>query len=177
MEIHIKKILSKKHLLLVGGSKSERQSVVTKIIENTNYETFRFPKGMKLIDEYIDFVRKNKLYNPWYKAKGKYGDDQILDFHNDWISENHSLIVIEEIQMMEERWKIELIKWYLEEVEYHRKGENFIHLLISQNKENGLIEKLSESFHIKKLRNRTRKQIIESCLNKIDISTWKISVK
>ena len=64
MEINVKKILGKKHLLLVGGNKTERQSVVTKIIQNTNYETFRFPKEIKLIDEYIDFVRKNKLYNP-----------------------------------------------------------------------------------------------------------------
>lgn len=177
MEINIEKILSKKHLLLVGGTKKERQSMVTKIIENVNYETFRFPKEMRFIDDYLDYVRKNKLFNPWYEVKGKHGDNQVLDFHSDWISENHSLIVIEEIQMMEERWRIELINWYLKEVENHKKGEKLIHLVISQDEENGLIEKLSESSCIENLRNRTKRQIIEGSLKTIDITTWNISVK
>jgi hypothetical protein len=170
MEINIEEILNKKHLLLIGGSKTERESIVTRIIENSNYETFRFPKEMKLFDEYLLHVRKVKLFDPWYDVKGKHGNDQVLDFHRDWISDNHSLIIIEEIHMMEERWRLELIRCYLEEVENHKKGEKFIHLIISQDEESDLVKKLSEVIHVENLRNRTKRQVIESCLKIIDIS-------
>lgn len=69
MKHEILKILDKKHLLIVGKSETERRNFVGYIIENTNYETFRFPAGMKLFHEYSDFVKKEQLYQPWYEAK------------------------------------------------------------------------------------------------------------
>ncbi len=100
--------LNKKHLLIIGGTNVQRQKLIDEIIKGSNYEFFRFPKQMRTIDDYIDFVRKEKLYQPWYSKKGKFGTNQVLDFHRDWISENNSLVVMEEFQEMEQIWKMDL---------------------------------------------------------------------
>jgi len=162
-------ILSKKHVLIYGKSEVDRKSFIDQIIEKTNFETFRFPKGMKSIDEYIEFVRTNKLYEPWYAKKGKFGSNQILDFHRDWITENHSLIILEEFQNMEERWKLDLLKSYLEEVAFRKKGQKIIHLIISQENQNGLLNLLDKVFGIPENEKRTKRQIIDGSLEIIEI--------
>jgi hypothetical protein len=165
-----KNILNKKHLLIVGKSESERQSLINKIIETTNFEPFRFPKNMKSIYDYIDFIKKEKLYKPWYQKKGNFNTNQILDFHWDWISDNNnSLIIMEEFDSMEEIWKIELLRIYLNEIENRKKGEKNIHLIISQERENELIEKLSKVISMRENERRTEKQIVEQNLELIEI--------
>jgi len=164
-----KDILNKKHLLIIGASEIERRSFINDLIVGLNFEVFRFPSNMKLFDEYYDFIKKEKLYEPWYKAK-KYNGNQILDFHWDWISENNSLIIMEEFEQMEERWKIELLRIYLNEIENRKKGEKKIHLIISQENENGLIEKLANVIERRENERRTEHQIIAQNLETLNIS-------
>jgi hypothetical protein len=165
-----KNILNKKHLLVVGSTEIERQKFVSELIIIANYETFRFPSKMQSFGDYLEFVDKVDLYKPWYHKKGKFGYNQILDFHRDWISANNSLVILEEFELMEERWKIEFIRLYLNEIENRKKGEKKIHLIISQESENGLIEKLSKVIDIKENERRTKKQIVKQKLEVIDIS-------
>lgn len=168
MKDEILNLLNKKHLLIVGKSEIERRNFVSYIIENANYETFRFPSKMRLFDEYYDFIKKQKLYKPSYQAKS-YNGNQILDFHWDWISENNSLIVIEEFDFMEERWKMELIRIFLNEINNRKKGEDKIKLIVSQDSENGLIENLSHIISFKDNEKRLKRQIIEQHLKLINI--------
>ena len=168
--MELNKLLQKKQILIVGGSKDERKKVINTLIEKGNFETFRFPKSMKNIDEYLEFVRVKKLYQPWYSKRSKFGGNQILDFHRDWIRENHSLVVMEEIQQMDEKWKIELLSLYINEVEQHKKGKKFIHLIVSQDKEGDIIENLADQIYSnRKNENRTKRQIVEGNLEIIEI--------
>ncbi len=168
MKDEIIDILNKKHLLIVGKTEIERRNFVSYIIENVNYQTFRFPSNMRLFDEYYDFIKKEQLYKPWYEAKS-YNRNQILDFHWDWIAENNSLLVLEEFDFMEEKWKIELLRIFLNETENRKKGENRIKVLLSQDNENGLIDKLSNVINMKEYEKRTKRQIIEQNLKLINI--------
>lgn len=161
-------ILNKKHLLIVGKSELERRNFVSNLIENANYETFRFPSKMRRFDEYYDFVKKEHLYNPWYESKS-YNGNQILDFHWDWIAENNSLLVLEEFDYMDERWKIELLRIFLNETENRKKGENKIKVILSQESENELIDKLTNVINRKENEKRTKRQIVEQNLELINI--------
>jgi hypothetical protein len=163
-----KNILNKKHLLITGKSETERRKFINDLIVEVNFEVFRFPSNMKLFDEYYDFIKKEKLYKPWYDAKS-YNGNQILDFHWDWISENNSVIIMEEFEQMEERWRIELLRIYLNEIENRKKGEKKIHLIISQESENGLTEELAKVIDIRENERRTEKQVIQQNLEIIDI--------
>lgn len=89
---NIKEILKKKHLLIIGKTEIERKNFVTKLIQLSNYETYRFPSKMKLFDDYFDSMKKMKLFKPWYESKS-YNGNAIWDFHRDWISESNSLLV------------------------------------------------------------------------------------
>ena len=168
MKDEILSLLNKKHLLIVGKSEIERRNFVSYIIENANYETFRFPSKMRLFDEYYDFIKKQKLYKPSYQAKS-YNGNQILDFHWDWIAENNSLLVIEEFDFMEEKWKMELIRIFLNEINNRKKGEDKIKVILSQDSENGLIENLSNLINFKDNEKRSKRQIIEQNLELINI--------
>jgi hypothetical protein len=163
-----KNILNKKHLLIIGKSEIERRNFINDLILGLNFEVFRFPSNMKLFDEYYDFVKKEKLYEPWYNAKS-YNGNQILDFHWNWISENNALIVMEEFEQMEESWRIELLRIYLNEIGNRKKGEKKIHLIISQESENGLTEKLAQVIDIRENERRTKKQIVQQNLEIINI--------
>ncbi len=163
-----KDILNKKHLLIIGKSEIERRNFINDLIIGLNFEVFRFPSNMKLFEEYYDYIKKEKLYEPWYNAKS-YNGNQILDFHWDWISENNALIVMEEFEQMEEIWRIELLRIYLNEIENRKKGEKKIHLIISQESENGLIEKLAKVIDIRENERRTEKQVVQQNLEIINI--------
>jgi hypothetical protein len=65
----IKNILNKKHLLVIGKSEIERRDFISELIVEVNFEIIRFPSNMKLFDEYYEFIKKEKLYKPWYRAK------------------------------------------------------------------------------------------------------------
>ena len=167
-----KNILNKKHLLIIGKSETERQKFINSLITEVNFEMFRAPSKMKTFEDYCDFVKMKKLYKPWYEAK-TYNLNQIFDFHEDWISENNSLIIMEEFDYMEEGWQIGLLRIYLSKLEKRKKGEKKIRLIISQESENGLIEKLAEDlFYIRENERRTKLQIIEQNLGVVDISRF-----
>ena len=172
--ITVKEILRKKHLLIIGKTEIERKNFVTKLIEIAEYETFRFPSKIKSFDDYYDSMKIMKLYNPWYQVR-KYNGNAIWDFHRDWISENNSLLVLEEIQDMEETSKFEIIILCLNEMDNKKKGDDTIHLIISQENENELVEKLANSiFPLRENERRTQRQIIEQNLEIIDISEFKL---
>ncbi|WP_420573455.1 hypothetical protein [Kordia sp.] len=163
------KILRKKHVLIIGKSETERRHFINQLLNIVNYETFRFPKAMRTIDEYFNFIKKHQLYQPWYPQKS-YNSNQILDFHWDWITENNSLIVMEEFQYMEKQWQIELIKEYINAIENHKKGEKHIHLIISQDSENEIVSEISETIFIQENERRTKIQIMAQNLEIIDLS-------
>ncbi|MFK8102316.1 MAG: hypothetical protein AB8G15_07325 [Saprospiraceae bacterium] len=163
-------ILYRKHLLLIGGTEKTRQQAITALIEKTNFETFRFPKGMKDIDTYVNFVQKKKLFTPWYEKKGKYGINQVLDFHRDWISKNHALVVLEEFQEMEEASKLDLLASYLNEVAHRKKDQKVIHLIISQATEDGLIDQLSKIIKPSLTGKRTNNQVVQGSIEVIAIN-------
>jgi hypothetical protein len=161
--------ISKKQLLVVGGDESHRKVFVDQIIQELNLDYFRFPKALTTIDDYIDFVRKEDLYKPWYKKKGKFNTNQILDFHRDWIDDNNSLIVLEELDGMELNWKIDLIKAYIEPIANRKKGEKTIRLIVTQEEENNILTEIEkELFYTED--NRTRQQIINNCIEVINLN-------
>ena len=57
-----KKLLDRKHLLIIGKSETERRRFINELIDNVHYTTFRFPSRMRSFDEYVDFVKKAQLY-------------------------------------------------------------------------------------------------------------------
>jgi len=161
--------LKRKHLLIIGGQEIQRKKLIDNILKAANFEFFRFPKQMKTIDNYLDFVRRENLYQPWYSKKGKFNDNQVLDFHRDWISENNSLVIMEEFQNMDKRWKMDLLKSYIDEVENRKKGEKTMRLIISQENENELIGNLSNEFYTNENDSRTPEQIIKGSLEIIEV--------
>ncbi len=167
----LKKILKRKHLLVIGSTEIDRKKFITEIIKIAGFETFRFPPKMKLFDDYFYEMKKMKLYRPWYEARS-YNGDAIWDFHRDWLEENNSLLIMEEFQYMEECWKFEILRLCIEIMDSRKKGEDAIHLIISQKSENNLVEQMTNKvlFNMRKKERRTSKQIIEQNLKIIDIS-------
>ena len=163
------KKLARKHLLIVGGTQPQKQKLIDEIISKANFEFFRFPIGMKTIDEYVSFVRKESLYHPWYSKRGKFGTNQLLDFHRDWISENNSLIIMEELQEMEERWRMDLLGTYTQQIQNQEKAEKTIRLIITQESENNLINKLADALYVDKNEKRTKIQIVEGAFEVIEL--------
>ena len=114
------------------------------------------------------------MYEPWYSKKGKFGFNQILDFHRSWISDCTSLIILEEIQDWEERWKTDIIRSYINEIAYREKERKYVKLIISQENENGLLEKLVEGTNDDDRKNhkkdtRSKRQILDGCFEQIEI--------
>ncbi len=164
----LKEILKKKHLLIIGKTEIERKKFISELIKVVNYQTFRFPKQMKTLDDYVDFVKKNKIYNAWSESQNI---NAVMEFHEDWLIDNNSLVILDEFQYMEEPWKLEIIRMFLNQIDYKKKGKDAIHLIISQENEDNLVEKLANSlFPIRENERRTKKQIIEQNLKIIDIS-------
>ncbi len=162
-------ILEKKHLLIVGKTETDRTNFINQIISKINYETYRFPKRMKSIYDYVEVVRAKNLFEPWYNKRGKFGTNQVLDFHRDWISENNSLVIMEEFQEMEESWKLDILRSYLNEVAFRKKNQKVIHLIISQETENDLLAKLGDQIGVPDDDRRTKKQIIDGGIEIIEI--------
>ena len=162
--------LNHKHLLIVGGEAKQRQNLIDEIINKTNFPLFRFPKLMTKMESYTDFVKKENLYESWYTQKRKLNINQLLDFHREWIAENQSLVVLEEFQNMEQIWKLDIIKSYLEPLMYRKKGDKTIRLIISQENEDGLIENLSEEIRLNENEKRTSVQVTLDCIELIEVA-------
>lgn len=65
----IKDLLNKKHLLITGKTAIERHNFIKNLISKLDFEVFHFPSNMVSYDEYLDFVKSEKLYRPWYDSK------------------------------------------------------------------------------------------------------------
>lgn len=154
--------------MIVGKTEIERRLFVTEVIENANYETYRFPPKMRLSDEYLEFVVKNKLYVPFYKAR-KYNLNQIIEFHEDWLEQNNSLLVLEEIDYMEKEWKIDLLKTLISLNDSRSKNAKTIRVIFSQDDENDLVELLSDTVKLSEDENRSPRQVIEQNLQVLSI--------
>ena len=162
-------ILKRKHLIIVGKSEIDRTAFINQIISRVDYSTFRFPKGIKTLYDYIDFVRANKLYEAWYSKKGKFRTNQILDFHRDWISESkNSLIIMEEFQEMEQGWNLDILRSYMDEIAFRTKNQKAIHLIITLESENNLLENLSKAIG-QPDDNRTQQQIVNGAFELLDL--------
>lgn len=168
IDLALKK-LARKHLLIIGGTKPQKQKLIDEIISKANLDFFRFPIGMKTIDEYVSFVRKENLYRAWYDKKGKFGSNQLLDFHRDWILENNVLIIMEEIQEMEAGWKMDLLGSYAKEIQNQQKAVKTIRLIITQDTENDLLNNLADSLYVHENEKRTKRQIVDGVFDVIEL--------
>lgn len=166
----IKAKITRRHLLIVGNTEAERKALISKVIDFSNFPTYRFPSGMERFEDYIEFVRKKDLYTPFYHSDKQFNGNQLFDFHIDWFYHNNALVVLEEFHKMEERWRVELLRLYIEECENHKKGTDFIHLIASQEAEEGIIEKLIPKFNLSATEKRTKRQVVEGNLEVIDLS-------
>ena len=158
-----KKILNKKHLLIIGKTAKERKEFISNLISISNLDTFRFKSGMKSFDEYCDFIKSKSLFSPWYESKS-YNINQILDFHWDWLENNNSLLVMEEFDNFEERWQIELLRIYTTLNDTSKKGDKTVHVIITLESENNLLDKISEVITLSEKERRTKKQVVEQNL-------------
>mgnify|MGYP000577908386 CR=1 FL=1 len=168
IDLALKK-LARKHLLIIGGTKPQRQRQIDILISKANLDFFRFPIGMKTIDEYVSFVRKENLYRAWYDKNGKFGSNQLLDFHRDWILENNVLIIMEEIQEMEEGWKMDLLGSYAKEIQNQQKTVKTIRLIVTQDTENDLLNNLADSLYVHENEKRTKRQIVDGVFEVIEL--------
>jgi len=167
---HAIRLLSKKHLLITGFSKKKKTAIIDQIVEQSGYTVYRYQGELASIDDYIEFIRKNRLYTPFYKQRGKFNSNQILDFHQDWVTENHnSLVILEGIDNIEARWKLDIITTYINEVAFRKKGEKAIHLLITQETEDNLFLQLQDLLGIPDEDRRTPDQVVNGSLTILDI--------
>lgn len=149
-----------KHILIVGKTGEERHKTLTQILENNNLELIRFPKSMKSLSDYLNIVRAKKLFSPFYEAKGKYNDNQIFDFHIDWIAGNNSLLVFEEFQNVDDKFSLEIMRIMINNLEAnHRSGTKIIMTL---EDETDLINRLVEI--VNETEYKTKVQVVESNL-------------
>lgn len=157
----LKEILnSNKHILIVGKSEFDRNKYLNEILLNTNLECIRFPKPLDSIYKYIETVQKKELFHPCFPSKKSYNFNQILDYHRDWIIDNRSLLVLEEIQELEERWKIELMKMFINNLEENKNSG--ARCIITMENENMLFQNLLTK--VAETNDKNSKQVIESNL-------------
>ncbi|MBD8083125.1 hypothetical protein [Chryseobacterium caseinilyticum] len=97
---------------------------------------------MKSLSDYLNIVQAKELFSPFYYSKGKYNDNQIFDFHIDWIAENNSLFVFEEFQNVDDKFSLEIRRIVINNLEAnHRSGTKII---MTSEDETGLINRLGE---------------------------------
>ena len=156
-------ITKQKHVLIIGKTRTERHKFLVELSSNLSYQIVWFPSSMTSFDEYLQTVKIKKLFNASFPAKGKYNFNQIYDYHRDWIENSNSIFILEEFHKMEEAWKIELLRMFIENLEKSKHGTTL--LIISQDEENGLLSKLK----VNSTDNKTSAQIINSNLKIVEI--------
>lgn len=156
-------IIKQKHVLIIGKTQTERHKFLVELSRNLSYQITWFPSSMTSFDEYLQTVKIKKLFNASFPAKGKYNFSQIYDYHRDWIENSNSIFILEEFHKMEEVWKIELLRMFIENLEKYKRGATL--LIISQDEENGLLSKLKVNSNDKK----TSEQIINSNLKIVEM--------
>ena len=120
---------------------------------------------MSSLSDYLNIIQTKKLFFPFYETKGKYNSNQILDFHIDWIADNNCLFVFEEFQNTEDKFKIEILRIMINNLESNKKSAT--KLIISLDDESKLIHDLSEI--IEETINKSTKQILESSIHIISL--------
>jgi hypothetical protein len=173
----MKEKIYRKHVLVVGKSSADRSKFADGIIAASNKVLYRFPKEIRSFDEYIEQVRTLFPFVPkaWHEQNPKkWTRNQVWDFHLDWTDNTHSiLIIIEEFGGMEESWKTEIIRDYLtksyDQEQPNRAGLNF-QLIVTQEQEDGLVERLSESIGLNEDEKRTGMQVVLGKLQVVDLS-------
>nr|WKN34900.1 hypothetical protein K4G66_21225 [Tunicatimonas sp. TK19036] len=171
------KSIDKKHLLIVGKSERERHDFVNRLISTSNKQTYKFPPHIERFDQYIDQVRKLFPFVPIYwneQNPKKWTINQVWDFHLDWTNNTHSiLIVIEEFGKMEKEWKIEILGHYLTtsyDQEHPNKSNLNFQLIVTQQEEDHLVDKLSSVLELRDREKRTNKQVIQGKLQVINLN-------
>lgn len=125
----LKKRLQRKILIITGGSESEREDVVSQIIENTNYYTYMPPKGISFLD-YISFIRKKSIEQHEFDSKEKLNLWYNLSFHENWLKGNECLIVVKEPAFLNYE-KLYWVRNFVEIFDNHKKGKKLPHLILS----------------------------------------------
>jgi len=152
-----------KHILIAGKTEKERYSSLNQILENNNLELIRFPKSMRSLSDYINVVQAKKLFTPFYETRGKYNANQILDFHMDWIAENNCLFIFEEFQFVDDKFRLEILRIMINNLETNHQGTK---LIVTLENEMSLIKCLGEI--VDETEYKTKVQVVQS---NIQIST------
>jgi hypothetical protein len=161
------KDLDRKHLLIVGGKRDDRHEFLNDLISGTNKQVYRLSPNLRTFDEYIEQARKLFPFVPtnWKEQNPKnWTRNQVWDFHLDWTENTHSiLIIIEEFGEMEPNWKVEIIRHYIQ-TSYYQEGQNNgrlnFQLIVTQDKEDGLVDKIIPVFGLVDNEKRTEEQVI-----------------
>jgi len=168
--------IDKKHVLIVGKTSNERHKFVNELITGTNKVVYRFPTNLKTFDDYIDQARNLFPFVPstWKKQNPKkWTRNQVWDFHLDWTENTHSILVIlEEFGEMEINWRFEIIRDYLQ-TSYYQEEQNEdklnFQLILTQERDDGIVENLIPIFGLIESEKRTEEQVILGKLKIIDL--------
>ncbi|MDD2797860.1 MAG: hypothetical protein PHV20_04630 [Bacteroidales bacterium] len=171
------KDLNNKHLLIIGENFNDRHKYINELVKDTNKIIYRFQPNIQTFDKYIEQVRKLFPFIPtnWKEQNpNKWTRNQVWDFHLNWTEKTHSiLIIIEELGQMEENWRLEIIRHYMT-TSYHQEYQNIekinFQLIISQDSDDDLIEKLVPIFGLKDNEKRSELSIILGKLTIINLN-------
>lgn len=170
------KDLDRKHLLIVGGKKDDRHKFLNDLLSGTNKEVYRLSPNLRTFDEYIEQIRKLFPFVPtnWKEQNPtNWTRNQVWDFHLDWTENTHSiLIIIEEFGDMESAWKVKIIRDYIQTSYYQEeqnKGLPNFQLIVTLDKDDGLVENLIPIFGLNDNETRTEEQVIMGKLKIIDL--------
>ena len=170
------KDLDRKHILIVGKKRDDRNRFLNDLITGTNKLVYRLPPNLRTFNEYIEQVRKLFPFVPtnWKEQNQRnWTRNQVWDFHLDWTENTHSiLIILEEFGEMEVNWRTEIIRDYLQ-TSYYQEGQNDgrlnFQLIVTQDKDDDLVEKMISSIGINDNEKRTKEQVILGKLKIINL--------
>ncbi len=127
----LKKRLKRKILIITGSREIDREELVNKIIEGTDYHTYTPPKKTTFLD-YITFIRKHSIEQCDYDTTRKLDYWYNLHFHEKWLKNNECLIVIKEPNFIPYQ-KLHWIRGFIELTDDHKKGQKFPHLILADD--------------------------------------------
>jgi len=169
--------VTEKHLLVVGNNSLRRKGFIDDLVKKSDKLIYRLKPNIKSFDEYIEQVRIVFPFIPenWDEQNpGKWTRNQIWDFHLDWTNETHSiLIVVEGFDEVEENWKIEILRDYIQTSYYQEKPKNSMsnfQLILSMESHGNIIDKICELLGTKETEKRSPEQIVKGKIKIIDLN-------
>jgi len=176
MTIQQEKLTEKKHYLIVGKSEIERKKHIDSLISYSNRVRYRFERNLNSFDDYIEQVRRVFPFIPYNwdeQNPKKWTINQVWDFHLDWTYDtNNILVILEEFEKIEDKWKIEIIRDYFttsyDQEEASKSNLNF-QLILSLPEENELIQQVISKFVLKENDKRTGEQVVLAKLEIINL--------